>query len=214
MYVLFDLDGTLVDSGPAHRRAAENAFRDRGLVIEEEVVVRFLVAHDAASADMPPDVYFDLWKRMQPLYRLEQESIAAFPGIADLLASLPAQGIRPGIVTSKRRWAVERELRRLGWLEDFACVVCRDDTQHHKPSPEPILHAMRQLGGRPVAYVGDAPSDVQAAKAAGLPAIGVIWGWAGGPALRAAGADFVLEDPAAILPLLREIGRADLEADA
>ncbi len=214
MFVLFDLDGTLVDSGPAHRRAAEIAFRDRGITVDEAGLVRFLVAHDAASAGMPSDVYLDLWRRMQPLYRREQEGIAAFPGIVDLLATLPRHGIQAGVVTSKRRWAVERELSRLGWAAAFSCVVCREDTGRHKPSPEPLLHAMRLLGGRPVAYVGDAPSDVQAAVAAGLPSIGVAWGWAGADALRASGADWVVEEAAAILPLVREIGRTELEADA
>ncbi len=212
MFVLFDLDGTLVDSGPAHLRAAAGAFRDRGLHVDEGDLVRFLVAHDAASAGMEPDIYLDIWRRMQPLYRREQESIAAFPGVADLLGRLPTIGLDAGIVTSKRRWAVERELGRLGWRHGFKCVVCREDTQRHKPSPDPILHAMRQLGSQPVAYLGDAPTDIAAARAAGLPAIGAAWGWAGAQALEAAGADWVLEAPADVLPLLQQIGAGHLEA--
>lgn len=211
MFVLFDLDGTLLDSGPAHRRAAERAFRDSGLGSDEEGLLRFLMAHDAHSAGMPQDLYLDIWRRMQPLYRLEQASIPAFAGVKELLCSLPSLGLGAGLVTSKQRWAVEHELGSLGWQGLFACIVCREDTSGHKPSPEPILHAMRQLERPAVAYVGDAPSDVQAAKAAGLVAVGAAWGWAGGPALREAGADWVLKEPSDILPLLQTIGPAGME---
>jgi len=215
VFVLFDLDGTLVDSGPAHLRAAEKAFRDRGLATDEAGLVRFLLAHDAASAGMPPDLYYEIWRQMQPLYRLEQDSIPAFAGVEHLLQALPSLGIEAGLVTSKRRWAVERELERLGWQQHFRCVVCREDTHRHKPNPEPLLHAMQKVDRLPVAYVGDAPSDVQAAKAAGVPAIGAGWGWAGGQALSAAGADWVLGEPLAILPLLQAIeapGREEADA--
>ena len=212
MYVLFDLDGTLVDSGPAHRRAAETAFRESGIAIDDEGMQRFLMAHDARSAGMQTDVYLDVWRRIQPLYRREQESIAAFPGVREVLGGLGAVGITAGLVTSKRRWAVESELERLGWERQFACVVCREDTRRHKPHPEPLQHAVERLGQTVLAYVGDAPSDVQAAKAAGLPAVGVAWGWAGGAALRAAGADWVLQSPAALLPLLQALTGGDLRA--
>ena len=210
VFVLFDLDGTLVDSGPAHRRAAESAFRQKGIAAVEESLMRFLVAHDAASAGMRPDLYFEIWRRMQPLYRVEQESILAFPGIGDALVQLLSLGIGAGVVTSKRRWAVERELERLGWRDLFACVVCREDTRRHKPSPEPILRAMDQIGQGALAYVGDAPSDVLAAKAAGLAAVGAAWGWTGGAALQAAGADWVLDAPSGLLPWLQGLGGPDL----
>ncbi len=203
MFVLFDLDGTLVDSGPAHLRAAGKAFRERGLAADEAALARFLMAHDAESADMPPALYYEIWQRMQPLYRLEQDSIPAFPGVERLLAELASLGIEAGLVTSKRRWAVELELARLGWQQHFRCVVCREDTRRHKPSPEPLLHAARIFDRMPIAYVGDAPSDVHAAKAAGIAAVGAGWGWAGGQALEAAGADWVLAEPLAMLPLLQ-----------
>jgi len=202
LYVLFDLDGTLVDSGPAHLRAAAAAFAERGIAADEAALRRFLVAYDARSADMAEDLYLDLWRRMQPLYRLEQPAIRPVAGIEQALAQLASRDIGAGVVTSKRRWAVAAELANLGWTERFPCVVCREDTSRHKPNPEPILQAQRALGGQAACYVGDAPSDVLAARAAGLPAIGVAWGWAGAAALAAAGAEAVAATPSELVPLL------------
>jgi pyrophosphatase PpaX len=99
-------------------------------------------------------------------------------GMLDVLERLHGEGRRLGIVTAKRRASVELAFARLPLRDYFEVVVGSEDTERHKPSPDPILHALERLGADPgsAAYVGDSPFDIAAARAAGLPAIGVTWG--------------------------------------
>jgi pyrophosphatase PpaX len=96
----------------------------------------------------------------------------------DALVRLKDQGRRLGIVTAKRRKTVELAFAKIPIGHLFETVVGGDETTRHKPDPEPLLLALERLGARAedAAYVGDAPFDVQAAKAAGIFAIGVSWG--------------------------------------
>ena len=97
----------------------------------------------------------------------------------ELLVELQAEGVRLGLATAKRRSTVEIAFRYLPQLEGlFDAIVCAEDTERHKPDPEPLLLALRRLEGEPgkAAYIGDSPFDVEAAKVAGLRAIAVSWG--------------------------------------
>jgi pyrophosphatase PpaX len=96
----------------------------------------------------------------------------------DLLVRLRHEGRRLGIVTAKRRQTVELAFARLPIEHLFETVVGGDETERHKPDPAPLLLALERFDARPeeAAYVGDAPFDVKAAKAAGLYAIAVTWG--------------------------------------
>jgi pyrophosphatase PpaX len=100
-------------------------------------------------------------------------------GILDVLPVLRAEGRRLGIVTAKRRLTVQLAFDTLPELEQyFDVVVGAEDTERHKPHPEPILVALERVGAaaRETAYVGDSPFDVQAANAAGVAAVAVTWG--------------------------------------
>jgi pyrophosphatase PpaX len=99
-------------------------------------------------------------------------------GMEDVLATLQRRGHRLGIVTAKRRLTVDLAFARLPIEHLFETVVGGDETERHKPDPAPLLLALERLGAAPedAAYVGDSPFDMQAAKAAGLYAIGVSWG--------------------------------------
>jgi pyrophosphatase PpaX len=96
----------------------------------------------------------------------------------DVLATLKERGHRLGIVTAKRRLTVDLAFARLPIEHLFETVVGGDETEHHKPHPAPLLLALDRLGAAPedAVYVGDSPFDMEAAKAAGLFAIGVSWG--------------------------------------
>jgi pyrophosphatase PpaX len=104
--------------------------------------------------------------------------LAIFPGLLALLETLHGEGRRIGIVTSKRRSTVELAFATLPLAHLFDVVVSSGDTERLKPDGAPLLHALERLGATPeqAAYVGDAPMDVEAARAAGVYAIAVTWG--------------------------------------
>jgi pyrophosphatase PpaX len=207
-WVLFDLDGTLIDSGAmilaSFRHAtrtvlareipdAELAALVGGMNIQEQM--RTLDAH---RADELVRVYRE---HNEPLHA----DLQAFPGVEDLLRKLQAQGRKLGVVTSKRRRTVDLAFAVLPIEEFFEAVVTSGDTEHHKPNPEPVLLALERLGADPAraAFVGDSPFDVRAGKAAGVFSVGVSWGGLhSDERLVEAGADVVVHKPEDLLDVL------------
>ena len=179
--VLFDLDGTLIDSGPMILASFRHATRS---VLGREIPDRELVASVGGSTLEVQMSAFDA-ERIDELvaaYRAHNtplhDQLECCVGIEEVLAALKAQGRTLGVVTAKRRMTVDLAFRRLGIERWFDVVVTSDDTTAHKPDPAPILLALERLGVRPdeAAYVGDAPFDVGAARAAGVYAVAVGWG--------------------------------------
>jgi pyrophosphatase PpaX len=180
--VLFDLDGTLIDSGPIILASMQHATRTvlgREIAYEELAATvggQGLVAQmrqlDPEHVDELVEVYRE---HNDPLH----ETLEAFDDLLDVLPELRAGGRRLGIVTAKRHRTVQLALDRFPDLaEQFDVVVGHEDTERHKPEPDPVLAALERLGAEPgdAAYVGDSPFDIQAAKAAGAFAIAVGWG--------------------------------------
>jgi pyrophosphatase PpaX len=180
--VLFDLDGTLIDSGPIILASMQHATRTvlgREIAYEELAATvggQGLVAQmrqlDPERVDELVEVYRE---HNDPLH----ETLEAFDDLLDVLPELRAGGRRLGIVTAKRHRTVQLALDRFPELaEQFDVVVGHEDTERHKPEPDPVLAALERLGAEPgdAAYVGDSPFDIRAAKAAGAFAIAVGWG--------------------------------------
>jgi pyrophosphatase PpaX len=180
--VLFDLDGTLIDSGPMIVASMKHAARSvLGREIPEEVLSAAvggpgLVAQmHALDPEKVDDLVSAYREHNEPLH----DELEAFWEVVEVLPRLREEGRRLGIVTAKRRATVDLAFDRLPELEQsFDVVITSDDTERHKPSPDPILAALDRLGAEPAAaaYVGDSPFDVRAAKAAGVHAIAVGWG--------------------------------------
>jgi pyrophosphatase PpaX len=180
--VLFDLDGTLIDSGPiilASMRHASLSILGRGA---DEDLVRAAIGGPGLVAQMR-ELDAERVDELVEAYRLHNEplhdTLESFDGVLDLLPRLRAEGRRLGIVTAKRRETVELAFKRFPVLRETTSVlVGADDTERHKPDPEPLLEALRRLRAAPeeAAYVGDSPFDVRAAKAAGVLAVAVGWG--------------------------------------
>jgi pyrophosphatase PpaX len=179
--VLFDLDGTLIDSGPIILASMRHATRT---VLEREFADEELMAHvggwglDEQMRVLDPARAEELVR----CYREHNEPLHAgldwCTGIKPVLDALAEEGRTLGLVTTKRRRTVDLAFAALPLERYFAVVVAADDTRRHKPHPEPLLHAAERLGLSPreCAYVGDAPFDVKAARAAGMYAVGVTWG--------------------------------------
>jgi pyrophosphatase PpaX len=180
--VLFDLDGTLIDSGPIILASMQHASRVvlgreipaevLGATIGGQGIVAQMQALDADRAGELLEVYKEHNDGLH-------EGLEAFDGLLVLLPRFRAEGRKLGIVTAKRRRTVQLALDRFPALEqEFDVVVAHEDTDRHKPDPDPVLLAIKKLGGTPAeaAYVGDSPFDIRAAKAANVFAVAVAWG--------------------------------------
>lgn len=132
------------------------------------------------------------------------ELIAAYAGMDDLLAQLTDAGATLGIVTSKSAPTVQLAFDVLPLARYFSVLIAAEDTERHKPDPAPLMLAIERAGGDPsrACYIGDAPFDMEAGKAAGITTIGVTWGFFPQSALEPYSPDHIVdscEDLAALL---------------
>ena len=179
--VLFDLDGTVVDSGPIILASMRHATREvLGTEHTDDELMQAVGGPglEAQLSVFGPDDVDELVR----VYRAHNEplhdTLEAFAGMEEVLVRLQAEGRRLGVVTAKRRSTVELAFASVPLGHLFETVVGGDETEKHKPDPEPLLLAAERMGVDPsqTAYVGDSPFDVGAAKAAGMYAIAVTWG--------------------------------------
>jgi len=179
--VLFDLDGTVIDSGAIILASMRHAAKE---VLGAEPPDELLMAAvggpglEAQMQALAPDRVAEL----VDVYRAHNEplhdGLVCCPGMDDVLVRLNEEGRRLGIVTAKRRETVELAFATVPVGHLFETVVGGDETERHKPHPEPLLLAAQRLRVDPeqCAYVGDSPFDVRAAKAARMHAVAVTWG--------------------------------------
>jgi pyrophosphatase PpaX len=200
--VLFDFDGTLVDTTEMIHQSMRHA--TSSVLGREDISRETLLANvgqplprqmeliDTEYADQLLDAYRSHHERHHDAL------IREFPGVEESLDRLGSAGIKVAVVTSKRRVSVEMALEIFPGLRNVVDrFVTLEDTTHHKPHPEPLLRALKLLGSIPkerAAYVGDSPFDVEAAKAAGLTSVAVSWGAFSEDALRAAEPDHLVPD--------------------
>lgn len=212
--VLFDLDGTLVDSAPDLGRAANLMRMARGL---PELPLGTYRAHGGAGARgmlfqafalQPGDAGYGEYREefLERYQRVMFESTTLFAGVSDCLHALVGSGITWGVVTNKAERLARPLVERL--LPAAAVVVGGDTTPHAKPHPAPLLEAARVLGRQPFEclYVGDDLRDIMAGKAACMKTAAANWGYLGLDTKPSDwSADFLLRQPD---ELLKELGLA------
>lgn len=211
--VLFDLDGTLVDSAPDLAGAGNEMRIQRGLPplpferfrpmvgsgARGMVGIALQVAPEDAGFIALRDEFLDRYEA-----RLTRES-RVFAEMLPVLAALEAHPLRWGIVTNKASRYTTAVVHGLGLARRAAVVISGDTTPHAKPHPAPLLEAARRMGvpAASCLYVGDDQRDVQAGRAAGMRTVAVAWGYLGlGEPISAWNADAVIERPDELLQLL------------
>lgn len=204
--VLFDLDGTLVDSAPDLAGACNEMRIERGLAPLPYEQLRRMVGSGArgmvgVSFGLVPDSpgYAELRDEFLDRYeaRMTRET-KVFDAMVPVLAWLEREGLPWGIVTNKATRFAAPLVASLGLATRAATLVCGDTVAHAKPHPAPLLEAARRLGLAPqrCAYVGDDRRDVDAGRAAGMLTVVAAWGYLGeGDAPEAWGADHLIERP-------------------
>ena len=212
--VLFDLDGTLVDSAPDLAGAANDMRALRGLQPVDYHELRRMAGSGARGVlarafDIAPgqDGYEPLRDEFHDLYeqRMLRET-ALFAAVLPVLDALEQRGLAWGIVTNKALRFASPLASALGLWPRASVLVAGDTTSHTKPHPAPLLEAARQLSVAAAccAYVGDDHRDMQAARAAGMGAVAAAWGYIGAGALpHDWDADVVLTEPGELLHFLK-----------
>jgi pyrophosphatase PpaX len=209
---LFDFDGTLVDTTDLIYQSMRHA---AGEVLGREVSRKVLMAN--VGQPLPRQMKLLSAEHAEALlnsYRLHNEEnhdalIKEFPGVEEALARLRSAGVQVAVVTSKRRFSVDMALKNFPGLGEVVDQwVTMEDTNEHKPRPEPLHKALELLGNVPreeATYVGDSPFDVAAAKAARVRSVAVSWGAFSEEALRAAGPDHLVPDLDAAVDVLLSV---------
>jgi pyrophosphatase PpaX len=180
--VLFDLDGTLIDSGPIILASMRHASRTVLGRDPDEELVRGAIGGPGLIAqmrDLDPDRVDELVEVYRAHNEPLHETLESFTGILELLPVLRDEGRTLGVVTAKRGKTVGLAFDRFPVLrETMDVLVGAEDTERHKPDPDPVIEALRRLGASAdeAVYVGDSPFDILAGNAAGAFSIAVGWG--------------------------------------
>ncbi|HEV2679094.1 MAG TPA: phosphoglycolate phosphatase [Rhodanobacter sp.] len=210
--VLFDLDGTLLDSAPDLYAALLAQCAEEGVAPPPYAPVRDVVSRGARSilrcafAERGESALEALTPRYLQLYQnVMAQQTQSFDGVDDLLARIEAHGLRWGIVTNKAAFLTDELISRVGWAHRASAVVSGDTLPVKKPDPAPVLLACERAGVEPAhcLFVGDDRRDIQAGAAAGLYTVAVSWGYLDGGDPHTWGADVVLAHPTELAELLQ-----------
>lgn len=200
--VLFDLDGTLVDSAPDLVAAMQRLCLELGQPEPDMAGVRAAVSKGGRAMlrrGLPgmDDAHYDaLLPRFLDIYAADIAQLSRpFDGVDALIDAIEARGARWGVVTNKPGWLARPLLQQLGWSERSAALVSGDCLAVKKPDPAPILRACELAGVAPqrCAYVGDDLRDIEAGRAAGMLTVAAAWGYLDGEDPQLWAADWVAQ---------------------
>jgi phosphoglycolate phosphatase len=211
--VLFDLDGTLIDSAPDLGAAADKMRTDRGLAplpladyrpmagagARGMLGVAFGIAPGHADFEALKEEFFTNYETCMT------ERTQAFDGVSELIANINAAGLKWGVVTNKSERFALPLTRAIALFSTAQTIIGGDTTPHAKPHPAPLLEAARQMGVAPgrCVYVGDDERDIMAGRSAGMPTVAAAYGYLGTTDTADWNADATIATPAALLQLLQ-----------
>lgn len=213
--VLFDLDGTLVDSAPDLAAAVEAMRQTRGLApmplesyrhmagagARGMLGIGFGITPDNTQFDALRQEFFDSYERCLTV------RTKPFAGVPHVIQALQTMGLSWGVVTNKATRFSAPLTQALELFNSAAVIISGDTTPHAKPHPEPLFEAARRIGLDPGAclYVGDDRRDVVAGKAAGMPTVAALYGYLGADAEpQSWGADAIIDSVDQLLDLLQQ----------
>ncbi len=208
-YVLFDLDGTLLDSLPLIETTFRHVFRKMNIPWDNGAVMKTvgLPLRDACRqfAGDRWQEFFDCYVNYQ--LTIHDQYIKLFPGTAEALRQIRPLVKGVGVVTSKRRPMARRGIATTGLDRYLDVVVALEDVEKPKPDAEPVLRGLEKLGAAPdrAVFVGDSLFDVQAGRAANVTTIGVTWGMASREDLQAAGPDHIVDTWPDLVEVLKSL---------
>jgi len=215
--IIFDLDGTLVDTAPDLLAVADEMLRELHAPPVPRSTGRLAAGQGAramltlglkagrvplpSEADWVPLIEEFIRRYEERMTRLSRP----FDGIEELLETLAGQGLMLAVCTNKREALARRLLEELGLAEHFRAIIGGDSLPQRKPHPAPVRQAAERAGGEAARAIvlGDSRQDMQAARAAGALPVLAAWGYVEEP-LAAYGAAHVCEQPAALESILRE----------
>lgn len=205
--VLFDLDGTLVDSLPLIIECSRLAGEEIGLPWDEEKIrsmigIPLLDTGEALLGKGKGAYYRDVY--LKYFHQLHDAKLKIFPGIVEMLDTLKEHHIAMAVVTSKIYSSAMMSLRQPGILGYFDQVITASEPCAHKPSPAPGLLALERLGAKKegAVFVGDSPYDMQCGKGCPMATCGVTWGMAKKQQLAAEKPDFLVEKVAELTQVI------------
>lgn len=207
--VLFDLDGTLIDTIELLLSSARHTFDGwhRRVPTQDEWIAGIgtpLVAQLRAYAENEEEVASLLARYRAYQHEHHDHMTRHYAGAPDLLAELARRGHPLAVVTSKASAIARRSLAHVGLEQFFQAIVGFDETTRHKPDPEPVYLALDRLRASAdrAAFVGDSPHDVHAGNAAGVVTVAALWGPFSRETLAAARPNHFIESLAELPPVL------------
>ncbi|AIQ50215.1 MULTISPECIES: pyrophosphatase PpaX [Paenibacillus] len=209
-YVLFDLDGTIVNTNELIINSFMHALKENNLppLTREQII-----PHMGTTLQQQISTFTGLadTSALELSYRAynnahHDELVAAFPRVNETMDELLKRGIKLGIVTTKIRPTTIRALEMFDLLKYMDTIVTVNDVEHAKPHPEPVLTAIRNLNADPqrTLMVGDSAVDIQSAQAAGVRVAAVAWSLKGEETLSKYNPDYIIHDMADLLTIVKQ----------
>lgn len=180
--VLFDLDGTLIDSIGLLLECVHHTFEGRLPAPTDEEWIAGIgtpLRKQLAEFTTTDEEIEELTQRYRNFQREHHDRLTwAFPGVIETLQELERRGNPMGVVTSKSNEMMDRGLAYVGAIDFMKTRIGMDSCTVHKPEPEPVLVALRELGYQPreALFVGDSPHDIASGNAAGVTSVAALWG--------------------------------------